>query len=62
MIDGLLLLATSPAVCGHTIDLGSGTLVTVRDVVLNLVDIIGTKVGVTIGQMADAPTPMRARV
>jgi nucleoside-diphosphate-sugar epimerase len=32
--DGLLLLAASPAVWGYTIDLGSGTLVTVRDVVL----------------------------
>jgi hypothetical protein len=55
VIDGLLLQATSPAVCGHTIDLGSGKLVTVCDVVLHLVDIVGTKVGGTIGQMPERP-------
>jgi hypothetical protein len=41
VIDGFVAAATVPGVEGKTIDLGSGTLIPLRDIVNRLVAIIG---------------------
>jgi nucleoside-diphosphate-sugar epimerase len=55
VVRGLLRVATAPDIEGRTVDLGSGTLVPVRDVVLQLADIIRSDVEVTFGDLPDRP-------
>ena len=55
VIDGMLAAAVKPAVEGSTIDLGSGVLVSIRDVVLLLAEITGGKVTPQFGVLPDRP-------
>ncbi len=55
VVDGLLLLATQPAAIGRTIDLGTGTLTTVRDVATQLRRLTGAIVEPAFGALGTRP-------
>jgi UDP-glucose 4-epimerase len=55
VIDGFVAAATAPAIEGATIDLGSGSLVSVRAIVEQLVAIVGTDIEPVFGAVADRP-------
>jgi nucleoside-diphosphate-sugar epimerase len=55
VVDGLLSLAATPGVGGETFDVGSGRLVPVRNVVLELADIIRPAVQIKFGAVPDRP-------
>jgi nucleoside-diphosphate-sugar epimerase len=55
VVDGLVALALTAGVEGCTIDLGSGTLVPVRTVVEQIVQIIDTEVEPRFGAVAERP-------
>jgi UDP-glucose 4-epimerase len=55
VMDGMLAAAVTPDIDGSSIDLGSGTLVSIRDVVLQLAEIIGNKVAPEFGSLPDRP-------
>jgi UDP-glucose 4-epimerase len=55
VIDGMLAAAVKPGVEDSTIDLGSGVLVSIRDVVLLLAEIVGAKVAPQFGVLPDRP-------
>ena len=55
MIDGLLVAATADNAVGNTVDLGSGTLTSVREVVTQLVRIAGGQVEPQFGALPDRP-------
>lgn len=54
-VDGLLAISQAPAVEGHTIDIGSGTLVPVQAVVQQLVNITGARTQPLFGALPDRP-------
>ena len=56
VIDGLLTAAQAPGVEGCTIDLGSGVLVPIRDVVAQLVRLVGVRVQPLFGALNDRPS------
>ena len=56
VIDGLLIAAQAPGVEGCTIDLGSGVLVPIRDVVERLVRLVGARVQPLFGALNDRPS------
>ena len=55
VIDGFVLAAHAPDVEGSTIDLGSGTLVSVRTIVQHLFDLTGSKIDPLFGALSDRP-------
>jgi nucleoside-diphosphate-sugar epimerase len=55
VIDGFLAAAGAPEVEGRTIDLGSGTLVSIRTMVQTLVDLTGSKIDPHLGAVSDRP-------
>ena len=55
VIDGFVAAATVPGIEGKTIDLGSGTLVPVRDIVGRLVAIVGNGIEPEFGALPDRP-------
>jgi nucleoside-diphosphate-sugar epimerase len=55
VVSGLLVTACAPGIEGQSIDLGSGQLVTVREVVDMLVQITGAQVTPRFGSIADRP-------
>lgn len=55
VVTGLLTIAQAPGVEGESIDIGSGTLVTVRDVVEQLVHITGAAVAPQFGALGERP-------
>jgi nucleoside-diphosphate-sugar epimerase len=55
VVDGLILAAQTPDAEGCMVDLGSGILVSVRRVVENLVDIIGSDLKPLFGSIPDRP-------
>jgi nucleoside-diphosphate-sugar epimerase len=55
VVDGLIVAAKAPDVEGHTIDLGSGILVSIRRVVETLCDMIGSHVQPLFGSIPDRP-------
>ena len=55
VMDGMLAAAVKPGIEGCTIDLGSGVLVSIRDVVLQLAAIVGAKVAPKFGAVTDRP-------
>ncbi len=55
VVEGLLALAAAPGVEGSTIDLGSGRLVTIREVVERLCAISGSTVAPLFGALPDRP-------
>ena len=55
VIEGFIATATASRVDGRTIELGSGSLVSVRDVVERLCDLMGTRVKPLFGALPDRP-------
>jgi nucleoside-diphosphate-sugar epimerase len=55
MIDGLIAAATADEAIGRTVDIGSGTLTSVRDVVGHLVRLAGVTVQPRFGALPDRP-------
>jgi len=55
VIDAFLRAVTTPGIEGKSIDLGSGSLVSVRDIVERLVTIAGTNVAPRFGVLRDRP-------
>jgi len=55
VMDGMLAAAVTPGVEGCSIDLGSGVLVSIRDVVLQLTEIIGNGIAPEFGTLPDRP-------
>jgi nucleoside-diphosphate-sugar epimerase len=55
VVDGLLALGVTPGAGGESFDVGSGQLVPVRDVVLQLADIIRPSVEIEFGAVPDRP-------
>lgn len=60
VIDGFLAVATAPGIEGATIDIGSGTLATIREVVESLQNIVDGNVRASFGALQDRPLePLR---
>jgi nucleoside-diphosphate-sugar epimerase len=55
VVDGLLAAAQVPGVEGHTVDLGSGTLVSIRAVVQQIVNLVGSRIEPLFGALPDRP-------
>ena len=55
VIEGFVAAATVPGIEGKTIDLGSGTLVALRDIVNRLVAIVGNDIEPEFGALPDRP-------
>jgi nucleoside-diphosphate-sugar epimerase len=55
VIDGFVSAATTPGIEGATIDLGSGSLVSIRGIVERLVAIVGANLEPTFGAVPDRP-------
>lgn len=55
VIDGMLAAAVSPGVVGCSIDLGSGVLVSIRDLALQLAEIVDNRVAPEFGALPDRP-------
>jgi UDP-glucose 4-epimerase len=55
VIEGMIKAATAPGVEGCSIDLGSGQLVTIGDVVAKLVELTGARVEPEFGALSDRP-------
>jgi nucleoside-diphosphate-sugar epimerase len=56
MIEGLLVVGTAAPVVGRAVDLGSGTLVSVREVVARLTQLTGATVEPQFGAIPDRPS------
>jgi nucleoside-diphosphate-sugar epimerase len=55
VVDGFLALAQQPGLEGSTIDLGSGALVSIREIVQQVVSIMGGRKGPEFGALPDRP-------
>ena len=55
VIDGFLLAATAPNIDGRTIELGSGALVSISDIVDQLIALTGTNIKPLFGVLPDRP-------
>jgi len=55
VIDGLLAATQAPDVEGGTLDLGSGTLVSIRTVVQHIVNLVGSRLEPVFGALPDRP-------
>jgi nucleoside-diphosphate-sugar epimerase len=55
VVDGLLAAACVPGAEGCTLDLGSGAMVPVRDVVDRIVELIGSRIKPSFGALPDRP-------
>jgi UDP-glucose 4-epimerase len=55
LVNGFLALAQAADVNGATLDLGSGSLVSIREIVQQLILLVGAKVNVEFGGLPDRP-------
>lgn len=55
VVDGFVALAETPGIDGTTLDLGSGSLVSIRDLLLELGGMIGGEASADFGALADRP-------
>jgi nucleoside-diphosphate-sugar epimerase len=55
VVDGFVLAATAPGIVGMTIELGSGSLVSIREIIERLVAIAGCDVEPAFGAIPDRP-------
>lgn len=53
VVEGFLLAATAPGIIGRTIDLGSGRLVSIRSIIEQIVEVMGTQVKPQFGALPD---------
>lgn len=56
VISGLIALAHAPGIEGQSLDIGTGTLTSVRDIVLSLTKTVGSKVQPAFGAVPERPT------
>jgi nucleoside-diphosphate-sugar epimerase len=64
VVEGFLTVAGSPNVEGRMIDLGTGTLTSIRAIVEAVADVVGSSVPIRFGAIQDRPfeQPRAARV
>jgi nucleoside-diphosphate-sugar epimerase len=55
VVDGFMALAQAPGVDGATIDLGSGTLISIREIVQQLASVVDPRAKVEFGALPDRP-------
>jgi len=55
VVEGLLRAAIVPNIEGSSFDLGSGSLISVREIVCQIVEIVGTSVEPAFGALVDRP-------
>jgi nucleoside-diphosphate-sugar epimerase len=55
VVEGFVAAATAPGIEGETIDLGTGSLVPMRNVVERIVDIVGSDIKPDFGALPDRP-------
>jgi UDP-glucose 4-epimerase len=55
VVDGFVALAQAPNVDGATVDLGSGVLISIRDIVQQLAAVVDNKATVEFGALPDRP-------
>jgi UDP-glucose 4-epimerase len=55
VVDGFLALAETPGIDGATFDFGSGSLLSIRDLLLELAGVIGDGASAEFGALADRP-------
>ena len=55
VVEGFLALAEAPGIDGSTVDLGSGSLLSIRDLLKELAGIIGDGANAEFGALADRP-------
>lgn len=55
VVDGLLTAASTPNIEGHTIDIGSGETVSIKDIVNQLTTILKSKIKPEFGKIPDRP-------
>jgi nucleoside-diphosphate-sugar epimerase len=55
VVDGFLALAETTGIVGATLDLGSGSLLSIRDLLLELAGVIGHGASAEFGALADRP-------
>jgi UDP-glucose 4-epimerase len=55
VVDGFMALAQAPGLDGATIDLGSGTLVSIREIVQQLASVVDRRARVEFGALPDRP-------
>ena len=55
VVSGLLSMAASEDTNGQTIEIGSGVLVSIKDIVMQLIAVVGNKVKPSFGSVADRP-------
>jgi UDP-glucose 4-epimerase len=55
VVEGFMALAQAPSVDGATIDLGSGTLVSIREIVQQLASVVDPSASVEFGALPDRP-------
>jgi len=55
VVDGFIALAKAPGVDGATIELGSGTLVSIREIVQQLASVVDPRARVEFGALPDRP-------
>jgi UDP-glucose 4-epimerase len=61
VVEGILAVATTPEAIGQTVDLGTGTLTSVRRVVETICDLLGTDVSPRWGALADRERETEAK-
>ena len=55
VVDGFIALAQTPGLDGSTIELGSGTLVSIREIVQQLASVVDPRARVEFGALPDRP-------
>jgi UDP-glucose 4-epimerase len=55
VVSGLLSIATSEDTNGQTIEIGSGGLISIKDIVMRLAAVVGSKAAPSFGSVADRP-------
>lgn len=55
VVEGLIAIGCTPGIEGHTIELGSGKLITIREIVQRIFALSGTKIEPLFGVLPDRP-------
>lgn len=55
VVEGFIEMGSAPGIEGYTIELGSGKLITIREIVQRIVTLVGTKVEPLFGALSDRP-------
>jgi nucleoside-diphosphate-sugar epimerase len=55
VVDGLLAASQAPGIEGHTVDLGSGVLASIRTIVQEIVELVGSRVEPLFGALPERP-------